>query len=269
MISPQSLIRSPGGRQSPIWREGRLALELARLLRDPIYRGRGVADAGGQPVLLIPGFLAGDDSLGVMTKWLRRTGHHTSSAGMRINIDCSAAAAERLEERLERLAERQGQRVAIVGQSRGGHFARVLAQRRPDIVSGIVTLGSPQLDPFAINPLVRASVVVVGAIGTLGARGVFRRSCLVGDCCTSFWEVFEQPFPAGVGYVSLYSKSDGIVDWRACLDPDAKHAEVDASHIGMGVNREAYRAIARALRHFRRADAQPAAPGRPSLRKAA
>ena len=269
MTTLQSLMRPPGGRQPPIWREGRLGLELARLLRDPIYRGRGVSDAAGQPVLLIPGFLAGDDSLGVMTKWLRRTGHHTSSAGMRINIDCSAAAAERLEERLEQLAERQGRRVAIVGQSRGGHFAKVLAGRRPELVSGIVTLGSPQLDPFAINPLVRASIVVVGAIGTLGARGVFRRSCLVGDCCTSFWEEFERPFPSGVGYVSLYSKSDGIVDWRACLDPEAKQREIDASHIGMGVNREVYREIARALRRFRRAGAPVARPRRSGLRKAA
>ena len=269
MIEPQSLIRLPGRQQPPIWRETRLGLELARLLRDPIYRGHGVADAGGQPVLLIPGFLAGDDSLGVMTKWLRRTGHHTSSAGMRVNIDCSGAAVERLEERLERLAERQGRRVAIIGQSRGGHFARVLAQRRPDLVSGIVALGSPQLDPFAINPLVRASIVVVGAIGTLGARGFFRRSCLDGECCTSFWEQFEQPFPRNVGYVSIYSKTDGVVDWRVCLDPEAKHREIDATHIGMGVNREAYREIARALRRFRRAEAGTARPRRPRLRKAA
>jgi hypothetical protein len=49
-------------------------------MRHPIYRGDGVEHAGGQPVLLIPGFLAGDDSLGIMTRWLRRTGHHTRKA---------------------------------------------------------------------------------------------------------------------------------------------------------------------------------------------
>ena len=56
----------------PIWREGRLGIEAASLFRDPIHRGHGVVDAGGQPVLLIPGFLAGDDSLGIMTRWLLR-----------------------------------------------------------------------------------------------------------------------------------------------------------------------------------------------------
>src|SRR5919201_6751859 len=135
-MTPRSLFALP-----PLWREGRLGIEVASLLRDPIYRGHGVAHGGGQPVMLIPGFLAGDDSLGLMTRWLRRTGHHTRKAGMRSNIDCSEAAVCRLEERVEVMAECREQKVAIIGQSRGGNFARVLALRRPDLVPGIVTLG--------------------------------------------------------------------------------------------------------------------------------
>jgi pimeloyl-ACP methyl ester carboxylesterase len=239
--------------QPPIWRETRFGLEVASLLRDPIFTGRGVEDAGGQPVMLIPGFLAGDGSLGIMTKWLRRTGHHTCKAGMRSNVNCSAAATNMLEARLERLAEKQGGRVAIIGQSRGGHFARVLAVRRPDLVSGIVTLGSPQLDRFAINPLVHAGVLAVGLVGTIGARGLFNHRCLWGECCVHFWEDMEAPFPRGVGYLSVYSKSDGIVDWEACLDPAAEHLEIRATHIGMAVHPDGYRAIADALARFRRA----------------
>src|SRR4051812_20254820 len=121
----------------PIWREGRVGREVAALMRHPIYRGAGGDDADGQPVLLIPGFLAGDDSLGIMTRWLRRTGHYTRKAGMRSNVACSATAVEGLEERLELMAETRGRKVAIVGQSRGGNFAKVLAVRRPDLVSGI------------------------------------------------------------------------------------------------------------------------------------
>ena len=242
--------------QPPIWRETRLGLEVASLLRDPIFRGRGVQDAGGQPVLLVPGFLAGDDSLGLMTKWLRRTGHHTSKAGIRANVGCSAETAERLEERLERLAERQGQRVAIIGQSRGGHFARVLAVRRPDLVSGIVTLGSPQMAPLAVNPIIRASILAVGLAGTIGRRGLMRHSCLWGKCCTEFWDDFESPFPRGVRYVSVYSRSDGIVSWESCLDPAADHVEIGASHIGMAVHPGSYRAIADSLAGFRKADAR-------------
>jgi pimeloyl-ACP methyl ester carboxylesterase len=240
--------------QPPIWRETRLGLEVAALLRDPIFRGVGVEDAGGQPVLLIPGFLAGDDSLGLMTRWLRRTGHHTSKAGIRSNVDCSQATAVRLEQRLERLAERTGRRVAIIGQSRGGHFARVLAVRRPDLVAGVVTLGSPQCDPLAVNPLVRASIFAVGLAGTIRRRGLMRASCLWGDCCTDFWDDFEAPFPKRTGYVSVYSRSDGVVDWRSCLDPAAEHVEIAASHVGMAVHPDGYRVIADALAQFRAAD---------------
>jgi triacylglycerol lipase len=238
--------------QPPIWREGRLGLEMAGLLRDPVYRGEGIPDGHGQPVLLIPGFLAGDDSLGVMTHWLRRTGHHTRKAGIRSNIDCSEQAVNRLEERVEVLAECRDQKVAIVGQSRGGNFARVLAVRRPDLVSGIVALGSPQLDPMAVHPLVRVPVLAVGALGTLGVGGLFSHSCRTGKCCESFWEDMHADFPSGVGYVSIYSRSDGIVDWHSCLDPAADHVEIQASHCGMAVSRDAYRAMGEALGEFRR-----------------
>src|SRR5918998_3655828 len=87
----------------PLWRESRMGLELAALLRDPVFRGEGVTDGDGQPVLLIPGFLAGDDSLRVMARWLNGTGHHPSRAGIRLNVACSGKAMENLEDRLEQL----------------------------------------------------------------------------------------------------------------------------------------------------------------------
>jgi pimeloyl-ACP methyl ester carboxylesterase len=258
----------------PLWRESRIGLEAAALLRHPIHRGEGVAHADGQPVLLIPGFLAGDDSLGIMTRWLRRTGHHTRKAGMRSNVNCSARAFDLLEERLEVMAESRGEKVAIVGQSRGGNFAKVLARRRPDLVSGIVTLGSPQKNPLAIHPLVRAQVFAVGTIGTLGAPGLFRHSCLWGDCCKEFWDDLRGPLPRGVGYVSVYSHTDGVVDWRSCLDEGAEHIEVRASHCGMAVNVGTYRALAAALEEFRAPGAKrrrPRAAAKPAtqLRRAA
>jgi triacylglycerol lipase len=235
----------------PLWRESRVPLELASLLRDPIYRGAGVEDAGGQPVLLIPGFLAGDDSLGVMTQWLRRTGHRTRKAGMRTNIDCSEAAVARLEERIEVMAEMQGQKVAVIGQSRGGALGKVLSVRRPDLVSGVVALGAPILDPLGVHPLVRMQVFTVGTLGTLGVRGFFKHSCRYGSCCQRFWKDLKKPVPDGVGFLSIYSKNDGIVKWHACIDPSAVNHEIASSHIGMAVHPDAYRAIAGALAAFR------------------
>jgi pimeloyl-ACP methyl ester carboxylesterase len=223
-------------------------LEAARLLRDPVFHGRGVADGRGRPVLLIPGFLAGDDSLAPMTRWLRRTGHHTSKAGIRLNVGCSGRGLVGLEHRLETLVERQGRPAVVIGQSRGGSFAKALANLRPDLVAGIVTLGSPTLDPLAVHPAVRASVRGVALLGGLGAPGLFTRDCLEGDCCADFWKLHDSPFPQGIGYVSVYSRSDSVVDWHACLDPAAIHVQIESSHVGMAVHPDAYRAIADVMR---------------------
>ena len=62
----------------PLWRESRVALEAARLFRSPVWRGDGVPAGNGRPVLLVPGFMAGDGSLGTMTRWLRANGYWTS-----------------------------------------------------------------------------------------------------------------------------------------------------------------------------------------------
>jgi pimeloyl-ACP methyl ester carboxylesterase len=241
----------PGVDVPPLWRESRVGLELATLLRDPIWRGEAVADGQGQPVMLVAGFLAGDDSLRLMAGWLKRTGHRPSRGGLSSNVDCSAATVDRLELRLERLAERTGQKVAIIGQSRGGSLAKVVAHRRPELVSGIVTLGSPTRNPLDVHPVVRAQITLVGLFGTLGVPGLFGRTCLDGDCCASFRDDLRGPLPPGVGYVSVYSRSDGIVGWRSCLDEGAEHVEVVASHCGMAVNAQVYRAVADALARFR------------------
>ena len=266
MDIPNPFSRTP--HVPPIWREARLALETAALLRDPVIRGEGVTDGRGQPVLLVPGFLAGDGSLGLMTRWLRRTGYYTRKAGIRWNVGCSGRGVEAIEDRLEELVDQQGRRAALIGQSRGGTFAKVLAQRRPDLVSGVVTLGTPQVDPLAVHPLVRAQLLAIGTLGTIGAPGLFNHGCLKGECCAEFWEQCAAPMRRGIGFVSIYSRTDGIVDWRSCLDPSAKHVEVEASHIGMAVNARAYRAIASALADFRRRDARRRGSA-PRLRRAA
>lgn len=231
----------------PIWREGRTALETASLLRDPVWRGDGVPHGDGEPVLLVCGFLAGDESLRLMAGWLRRIGHHPVRSGIRWNVACTGAAVDRLEQRLEETAARHGSRVAIVGQSRGGCMARALAVRRPELVSRVVTLGSPLLDPLDVHPAVWAQVHAVGILGTLGVPGLFTSGCKAGPCCAPANAAMTAPLPDGVPLTSVWSRSDGIVRWRACLDPEADLVEVRASHIGMAAHPEVYRAVAGAL----------------------
>jgi triacylglycerol lipase len=230
----------------PVWLEARAPVEHAMLLRDPVARGEHVPPGGGAPVMLISGFLAGDASLGPMARWLRDVGYRPCRAGIRANVDCTERTLVRLEGQLERVAERHGRRVAVVGQSRGGMLARVLAVRRPDLIGTIICLGSPLADQFALHPLVRGQLRAVAALGSLGVPGLFSYSCR-DDCCAQADHELTAPFPEDVRFVSVFSRSDGIVDWRACLDPAAEAVEVRSSHIGMAVNADVYRVLAATL----------------------
>jgi pimeloyl-ACP methyl ester carboxylesterase len=210
-------------------------------------RGQGVPRGDGEPVLLIPGFLAGDLSLGTMAHWLRRLGYRPCRAGIRANVDCTEKALVRLEAQLEAHAERHGRAVSVVGHSRGGVMGRVLAVRRPDLVHGLVTLGSPLTDQLDVHPLVRAQVEAVALLGTIGVGGLFTRGCALGECCGRAREDLLAPFPEGMPFTSIFSRSDGIVNWYTCLDPAATHVEVRSSHCGMAFNPVVYTAIGRAL----------------------
>lgn len=231
----------------PVWREYRFALEMRALLRDERFLEPSEAPQG-RAVMLIPGFLTGDQSLRMMGSWLKRSGHRTCRAGMRLNVDCSEAAVGRLERCLERFCEEQGEQAFVVGQSRGGTFARVLGVRRPDLVRGVVTLGSPHLAPLAVHPILWVHGAALATLGTLGVPGVAKHSCVAGSCCRDFSKDLSTRFPAGIRFISIYSRSDGIVDWRACLDPAALHVEVDSTHCGMSVHADVFEVVSRALR---------------------
>src|SRR3954465_14362676 len=144
--------------------ELRWQAEFGRLLVDPVYRGQGVPRGDGAPVLLIPGFLAGDGSLTVMAEWLGRMGHRPHQSGIRLNVDCSNRCLLGLERRLERVAEDAGRPVAIIGPRRGGHFAKALAHRRPELVSRVISMGAGLDTPFAISVPTAGAVAPVRAV---------------------------------------------------------------------------------------------------------
>jgi triacylglycerol lipase len=242
-MTAEPATRSP---VAPLWGELRYSGELARLLADGELRApRRRQDA--QPVLLIPGFMAGDRSLGVLRQWLRRRGHRVSMSGMRINVDCAGRAVSRLEANLERFAAECGGPAFLIGQSRGGALARSLAVRRPELVSGLVMLGSPVCDSLAVSEPVLRSVRWVAMLGDLGMPGVLSTRCAEGACCAGFRDDLAAPLSPDMAAVAVHSRSDGIVDWRACLDPHAELVEVDSSHCGMSVHRNVYQVLERAL----------------------
>jgi triacylglycerol lipase len=229
-----------------MWGEARYGLELARLMADGGFRApRQLSDA--PPVLLIPGFMAGDASLSILRGWLMRRGHRVWMSGIRANIDCSARAVARLQAHLRALASDSGGPLFLIGQSRGGALARCLAVRDPQAVSGLVMLGSPVCDPLAISAPVLRAVRSVARLGDLGFPGMFSSSCRDGPCCATFHEDLGAPLAPDIRAVAVHSRSDGVVDWRACLDPHAASVEVRSSHAGMAINHEVYGVLERVL----------------------
>jgi triacylglycerol lipase len=231
---------------APVWGELRYGGELVRLLADAaLHPPRRRRDA--PPVLLIPGFMAGDNSLGVLRQWLRRRGHRVATSGMLVNVGCAERIVTRLQAQLRELAAECDAPVVLIGQSRGGTLARALAVREPEHVSRLVMLGSPVCDGLAVSPSVLRTVRFLARLGDMGLPGLFSTSCKDGDCCAAFRDDLAAPLPPGVEAVAVHSRSDAIVDWRACLDPYAESVEVDSSHCGMSVHPEVYRVLDRVL----------------------
>jgi triacylglycerol lipase len=232
--------------EAPVWRELRYSGELARLLAENVLQAPSRRE-DATPVLLVPGFMAGDASLTVLRHWLRRRGHRVSMSGMRANVGCAERIVTRLEAHLEEFAADCERPVVLIGQSRGGALARALAVRHPETVCGLVMLGSPVRDGLAVSSPVLRTVRWVARLGDLGLPRVFSTSCRDGACCEDFRADLTAPLAASVEAISVHSRSDGIVDWRACLDPHAEPVEVDSSHCGMSVHPAVYRVLERAL----------------------
>jgi pimeloyl-ACP methyl ester carboxylesterase len=185
----------------------------------------------GHPVLTLPGFLASDLSMVPMRRYLSELGHDTYAWKMGRNIGGIERTRAALRDRLREIHGATGRKVSIVGWSLGGVYARDLALQAPDMVRYVVTLGSP----FAND--VRATNAT-WAYEALSGETVEEHSelgkAIAGDL----------PVPA----TSIYSRTDGIVNWRTCLlrpSDTAENIEVHlASHSGLGVNPAALWAVA-------------------------
>ncbi|MGZ4304388.1 MAG: alpha/beta hydrolase, partial [Solirubrobacteraceae bacterium] len=98
-----------------------------------------------------------------------------------------------------------------------------------------------------VGPSVLRAVRSVARLGDLGVPGTFSSECREGACCAAYRGDLVAPLPATTRALAIYSRSDGIVSWRSCLDPFAEQVEVDSSHSGMSVHRDVYRLLARFL----------------------
>ena len=245
--SPLGSFLCPPGYAGPkglraLAREGSAVTEAARFARHHASGRRARRETpyalrhpepGLQPIVLVPGFMAGDGTLSLMSRYLRQLGHRTYRSTMHANVGCTQKARDTLEQRIESIATKRGRKVTVVGHSLGGLLARGIAARRPDLVDGIVTLGSPLLAPGAAHSLLLFDLGLIIRLQQAGLGRMMGTDCTSGDCAKVSWEQGRLPLHSEVSFTSVFSRRDGIIDWRACLDPLAKTVEVRTSHLGM------------------------------------
>src|SRR5690606_39215172 len=92
------------------------------------------------------------------------------------------------------------------------------------------------------------SVEMLVRLSRAGVRGLMAEDCVAGTCARESFDRAQTVLPPDVDYTAIYSRRDGIVDWRACVDPAALPVEVTASHAGMALDPEVIAAVVQALR---------------------
>jgi len=200
--------------------EGRAVLEWgAWLMVRPLFHYAPAGD--GHPVLVLPGLIASDRSTWPLRRFLELLGYKVHPWEEGINRGPQPGLQERLLDRIAALNDRHGEQVSLIGWSLGGLMARALASQQPENVRAVITLGSPlSAEAHRTN----ARKVFEWASGLDPDDPDVRR--LIGE---------HPPVPL----TSILSKTDGVVHWRSSLAPDhdrSESIEVNASHLGLGVN---------------------------------
>ena len=170
--------------------------------------------------ILLPGFGAGPRSMRVMESFLRRRGHRARDWGLGQNTGDARQLRARLKHVVEESIGTHGEPVVLVGWSLGGYIAREYAREHPDEIRKVVTLGSP----------------VVGGPRYTATAGWYRSQ---GHDLDEIERTIAERYatPLRVPVTAIYSRRDGVVAWRACIDnwsPRVRHIEVSETHVGLG-----------------------------------
>jgi pimeloyl-ACP methyl ester carboxylesterase len=204
-------------------------IEIPKLLVRSPWLAR--APRGEAVVAVLPGYGADDTSTLPLRWFLGRLGHDVHGWRLGRNRGDVPALIPVVVRGVRELAERHGEPVHLVGQSLGGVLARETARDHPDLIAQVITLGTPVVGGPAHTR--------VGA-GT-DAAGLARIDAAIQR---------RNRIPIRVPLTIVYSRRDGIVNWRACVDeehPHAEHVEVSSSHLGMGIDPNVWELVARGL----------------------
>lgn len=217
-------------------------LELPRALHElscllPAHRWLKQRPKGsGQPVMVLPGFGASDNSTAIFRHYLKSWGYQALPWGHGANMDprkintfadVVTARDQILVEVIENLAKvnkETGQTVSLIGWSLGGILSRMIASQRPELIRQVITLGTPFGDP--------RSVAVYHIMERIHKHSIAENELEEWNAMCDA-PLYKTPLSI------IYSKSDGFVAPQIATKettPFLENIQVCSSHVGFIVN---------------------------------
>ena len=190
-----------------------------------------------RPLILIPGYGADKWAMRPMKKLLNSVGYKVYDWGHGRNKGHVKTDTDKLAETTQGIFEKyDNQQVTLIGWSLGGVLAREVARLNPEIVREVITLGTPLIGgpkyTVIANKYAKSMKMDLNnyeeEIHAINSQGL------------------SQPITV------IYSKSDGVVGWKASIDSyndHAKNIEVKGSHLGLTVNSQVWKVIVNTLQN--------------------
>jgi pimeloyl-ACP methyl ester carboxylesterase len=231
----------------PIWFESLVGIDWTLLHLSPVYFGFGVPRGDGSPVVVVPGFLGSDFYLYELYLWLARIGYKPYLSNIGWNADCLHTLSEKLTKTIKKAEDETGKKAHLIGHSLGGILSRSAAAQHPDLVESVITLASPFRGVRSHPRVLEMSERI--------RRRIFARTdkteyphCYTGFCHCPAVNALHEYLPKRIRQTAVYTKTDGIVDWRSCQLKTAENDfEVTGTHIGLVYNFQVYKIIAARL----------------------
>jgi pimeloyl-ACP methyl ester carboxylesterase len=196
--------------------EGRVMLEPARLAMNS-FKLATQPRGDGRALLVLPGLAGTDTSTVPIRSYLRGLNYDARGWGLGQNDGNVRHFVREIVTQVQRISDRSGRQVPLVGWSMGGIISREVARQVPELIEQVITFGSPVVggNQFGLN------------------------------------ELNGRPVPI----TAIYTRADGVVPWRACIDrvnPNVEHVEVDSTHLGLGVHHAVFVEVAQRLHKARK-----------------
>jgi esterase/lipase len=233
-MSPQPVVRHSHVGSPSVWSsllETRVFMEMALLPASvPLLLEAPRGD--GHPVLLVPGFMAGERSLVALKHFLHSKGYDVHTWGLGRNVGFRVKHANALPQKIRYLHHTTGRKVSLVGWSLGGVFSFYSAESTQECVRSIITLGSP----VSVDVTGNQSPPALKAMYRLVSHRLGASAHLMQPRAKAMREHRRLAVPTSC----LYSLTDGVVPpQEATIDGDPalhENIRVPGSHIGLGFN---------------------------------